>query len=202
MSGNTAKAGEAQDKKNGKGKLFIIIGLMVALAGGGGGYYWYAKKAAEESDDSADTKGKKVVVKAPTFVALEPFTVNLSDTNAERMAQIAVSLQVSDQKVEESIKAYMPALRHDILKVISAKESKEILNSEGKDRLAAEIAVVAAERLGWKGSDDEEDDEDVSSKGANKESNKDSTKKKKKKAKVVATPNPIDQVHFSQFIVQ
>jgi flagellar protein FliL len=195
MSSNAASAGEAQEKKKGKGKLFIIIGLVIALAGGGGGYYWYSKKAAEESEDGEQAKGKKAALKAPTFVALEPFTVNLSDTNAERMAQIAVSLQVGDQKTEEAIKAYMPALRHDILKVISAKESKEILTSEGKDKLASEIAVVAAQRLGWKGGDDDDEaDGDVKSDNA--------SKKKKKKAKVVSAPNPIDQVHFSQFIVQ
>jgi flagellar protein FliL len=201
MSSNAASAGEAEEKKKGKGKLFIIIGLLIALAGGGGGYYWYSKKAAEASEDGEHVKAKKAATKAPTFVALEPFTVNLSDTNAERMAQIAVSLQVSDPKNEEAIKAYMPALRHDILKVISAKESKEILSSEGKDKLAAEIGIVAAERLGWKGADD---DEDGDSKGANKEDSKSesTSKKKKKKAKVVTTPNPIDQVHFSQFIVQ
>jgi flagellar protein FliL len=195
MSSNAANAGEAKEKKKGKGKLFIIIGLVVALAGGGGGYYWYSKKAAEESEDGEQAKGKKAVLKAPTFVALEPFTVNLSDTSAERMAQIAVSLQVSDPKTEEAIKAYMPALRHDILKAISAKESKEILTSEGKDKLASEIAVVAAQRLGWKGGDDD-DEGDGDAKSDN------SAKKKKKKAKVVAAPNPIDQVHFSQFIVQ
>jgi flagellar protein FliL len=121
------------------------------------------------------------------------------------MAQIAVSLQVNDQKTEEAIKAYMPALRHDILKVISAKESKDILSSEGKDKLAAEIAVVAAERLGWKGGDDDEEgDVKSDSKDADKGDKKaeSSIKKKKKKAKTVAAPNPIDQVHFSQFIVQ
>jgi flagellar protein FliL len=194
MSSKAASAGEGQEKKKGKGKLFIIIGLLIALAGGGGGgYYWYSKQAAEESDEAEQAKGKKTAVKAPTFVALEPFTVNLSDTNAERMAQIAVSLQVNDQKTEEAIKAYMPALRHDILKVISAKESKEILSSEGKDKLAAEIAVVAAERLGWKIGEDDDESEGKSD---------GSSKKKKKRAKAAAAPNPIDQVHFSQFIVQ
>jgi flagellar protein FliL len=193
MSSNAASAGDAKEKKKGKGKLFIIIGLVIALAGSGGGYYWYSKKAAEEAEDGEQSKGKKVALKAPIFVALEPFTVNLSDTNAERMAQIAVSLQVSDPKNEEAIKAYMPALRHDILKVISAKESKEILSPEGKDKLAAEIATVAAERLGWKGGDDDNEDDEKSDS---------SVKKKKKKTKAVAAPSPIEQVHFSQFIVQ
>jgi flagellar protein FliL len=193
MSSNAASAGDAQEKKKGKGKLFIITGLVIALAGSGGGYYWYSKKVTEEAEDSEQSKSKKVALKAPTFVALEPFTVNLSDTNAERMAQIAVSLQVSDPKNEEAIKAYMPALRHDILKVISAKESKEILSPEGKDKLAAEIAIVAAERLGWKGADDENEDGEKSDS---------KSKQKKKKTKAATASNPIDQVHFSQFIVQ
>jgi flagellar protein FliL len=79
------------------------------------------------------------------------------------------------------------------LKVISAKESKEILSPEGKDKLAAEIATIAAERLGWKGGDDDNEDDEKSDS---------SVKKKKKKTKAVAAPSPIEQVHFSQFIVQ
>jgi hypothetical protein len=49
------------------------------------------------------------------FVPLDPFTVNLADRDAERYAQIGVTLEIEDAKVGDQIKAYMPAIRNNIL---------------------------------------------------------------------------------------
>ena len=202
-----AAAAEGAPKKS-KKKLLIIIGLVLALAGGGGGYYYMAQKKAKEAAEEDGHPAGKEHAKKPIFVPMDAFTVNLADTNAEKMAQISVTLQISDPKVAEEIKAYMPAIRHNLLKLISSKESKELLSSEGKDRLAEEIAIATALPLGW--TPQEEDTEakpkkakagegDAETKG---ESDKDSKAKSKKSKRKEPPPNPIEQVHFSQFIVQ
>jgi flagellar FliL protein len=46
----------------------------------------------------------------PTFVDLEPFTVNLAYKDMERYAQVGVTLEVDDAKFAEEMKAYMPSI--------------------------------------------------------------------------------------------
>ena len=216
MSAKPAASPETDAPKKSKKMLFIIVGAVVALAGAGGGYFYYAsaKKAALAAAEDESPVSKKTPAKAPIFLPLDSFTVNLADTHAEKMAQIAVSLKLVDQKTADEIKIYMPAIRHNILKVIAAKESRLLLTNEGKDQLAHEIAIVSAEPLGWEPPEGEglpsKQDKDSGAEKSNKsaEVDKDAKeakgdKSKAKKAKKKAPPpNPVEQVHFSQFIVQ
>ena len=132
----TAAATEASDAvpaNAGPKKKLIIIGaaLAVLLAAGGGGAWYFLKKraaaaaaAAAEADgeggaeqkDAAEHKAAKADVKhAPTFVPLDPFTVNLADREAERYAQVGITLELTDAKAGDLLKPYMPAFRNNIL---------------------------------------------------------------------------------------
>jgi flagellar FliL protein len=207
-------AGEASPKKTGKKKLIVILAAVLLLAGVGGGaaVYIMKKKAAaaaaveEDGEDGAEAAhaadAKKHDSKhPPTFVPLEPFVVNLADKDAERYAQIGITLELDDAKFAEQIKAYMPAIRNGILLTLSHKTSQELLSIEGKQALSKEILREAVKPLGIDvpaageaadphAATEEDDDEDA---GA---------KKKKKKKAAPATPNPVTNVHFSNFIVQ
>jgi flagellar FliL protein len=211
-------AGEASPKKKGKKKLIVILAAVLLLAGVGGGaaVYIMKKKAAEaaaaaeeEGEDGADAahaaddKKKHDSKHPPTFVPLEPFVVNLADKDAERYAQIGITLELDDAQFAEQIKAYMPAIRNGILLTLSHKTSQELLSIEGKLALSKEILREAVKPLGIEipvaGTEaaeahaaDEDEDDDTSAK----------KKKKKKKAAAPATPNPVRNVHFSNFIVQ
>jgi flagellar FliL protein len=207
-------AGEAP--KGGKKKL-IIIGAAVAvlLAGGGGGYFYMAKKKAAEEAAAAEADGggeeseaqAKPSKKAPAhekkkdehagppaFVPLEPFTVNLTDRDVDRFAQIGINLQVEDAHTAEEMKAYMPAIRNSILLILSHKSSEQLLSLEGKEKLAEEIRRDAARAMGFEIEDPEEED-DAHAEG-------DAPKKKKKKKKKVESFNPIVHVHYATFIIQ
>ncbi len=194
-----AEAAEPAPKK-GKKKLIIIIAvvLVLLLGGGGGAFFMMKKKAAAEHADAADAeheaapaKKAKVDLKTPpAFVPLEPFTVNLADRDNERYLQVAVTLQVSDAKVGDQIKAFLPAIRNNILMVLAHKTSAELLEREGKDKLAQDIARETERALGIE-HDEEEADEDETAK-----------KKKKKKKKKSEEPALINQVHFGNFIIQ
>ena len=120
----------------------------------------------------------------PTFVPLEPFVVNLADKEADRFAQVGVTLEVEDAKFAEELKAYMPAIRNGILMVLAHKTSQELLSQEGKIALQKEILRESVLPLGI-----EIEDEDVAP-----------AKGKKKKRRAVH--NPVSAVHFSNFIVQ
>jgi flagellar FliL protein len=204
MSTAAAEAPEVADaapkRSAGKKKLLVmLVVLLLVLAVAGAGVVVFLKKraaklAAEaEGGESAQVESheKRDAKHAPTFVPLEMFTVNLADREAERYAQIGVTLELDDAKVADDIKAYMPAIRSNVLLVLAHKTSPELLDSEGKRRLAFEIKREASRVLGY------EIEDELAPKGAAGSASGAKPAKKK-----VYEPSPIRQVHFSNFIIQ
>lgn len=196
----TAPAAEAAAPKGGGSKKLIIIiaaVLVLVLVGGGAAVMLLKKKPpAEDGEDGAEATEAPVKAKAhaksdhpPTFVPLDPFTVNLADKDVDRFAQIGVTLQVEDPKFADQIKAYMPAIRSNVLMVLAHKTAAELLTREGKEKLARDIMRESVRPMGIELDDD--DDEHAAADAPKK--------KKKKKAKV---ESPVTQVLFSNFIVQ
>ena len=103
---------------------------------------------------------------------LDPFVVNLADKDTERYAQVGISLQVDDAKIADEMKAYMPAIKDNIILILSHKSSEELLSLEGKQKMAEEIQRAAARAMGY---EVEEPEEDLPEDAANP------PKKKKKK---------------------
>ena len=158
MSAAAAPAADAPaPAKGSKKKLIIIIvaALLVVLIGGGVAFMLLKKKPAEDEEDGGgDAHGKpKAAAKAdaheaaapptrkhdpkhpPAFVPLDPFTVNLADKDSERFAQIGVTLEIEDGKVADELKVYMPAIRNNILMVLSHKTAAQLLTREGLEAI-------------------------------------------------------------------
>jgi len=197
---NAAAAEAPPPAPKGKKKLIIIAAsaaLLLSVAGGGA-FVLLKKKPADADEEGADevaqvedapkAKAKHDPKAVPVFVPLEPFTVNLADRETERYAQIAVTLEVTDAKAGEQVKAFLPAVRNNILMVLAHKTSEELLQREGKTQLAAEIRRETARALGVD-PEPEAPRADPKKKGA----------AKKKPEPVVL---PVTAVHFSNFIVQ
>jgi len=194
----TVTIGVAGKKK----KLIIIVGAVLALllAGGGGAAVFVMKKRAAAAAAAAEEEGggaakadahepklaKADLKNAPAFVPLDPFTVNLADREAERYAQVGITLELVDAKASELLKAYMPAIRNNILLVLAGKTAGQMMEHEGKLQLAGEIRAAALKPLGYE------------------------VKAPKVAASGVAKPvqadddevPPIKAVHFSNFIIQ
>jgi flagellar FliL protein len=178
-------------KPFGRKKKILVIAAVVALllaGGGAGAVYWLKKRAAAQAAEEvepapveeAQAPTEKFDPKAvPVFVPLEMFTVNLADREAERYAQIGITLELTDAKASDQIKNYMPAIRNNILMVLSHKTSKELLERDGKLTLASEIVREAVRPLGF----------DLPPDGKRPLTNDD-------------VPPPIKRVHFSNFIIQ
>lgn len=197
-------AAEAKDKdapKKSKKGLIIAIAAVVLLAGVGGAAV-FLMKGGDHDEEAAAAKAAEKRQAARVFVTLEPFVVNLADREAERYAQVGVVLEVEGKEAEARLAAKMPAVRNEILLLISSKHAGDLTSREGKEALAGEIVVAAARPLGWTPPEDEPEDEPpakVKTKDGAKA--KDKAKAKPKKH-VEPPPNPVAAVHFASFIVQ
>jgi flagellar FliL protein len=195
-----ATATDAVAPAKSKKKLIVIVAVaLLVLALGGGAALMLLKKKPVEGEDGAEEGSGKPAAAAkhdnksvPAFVPLEPFTVNLADRDAERYAQIAITLEVEDAHLGDTIKNFMPAIRNNILMAIADRTAAEMLGREGKAKLAETIRRETSRALGYE-IEDEEAAADAEEKPAK------NAKKKKKKA---AQTLPVKAVHFSNFIIQ
>ena len=197
---STASAADAAAPPKGKKKLVIIIAVVaLVLAGGGGAAVMMMKKKAADAelDNDGDAQSPKLAKhdpkSVPTFAPLEPFTVNLADRDADRFAQVGITLELEDAGVADQIKAYMPAIRNNILLAIADRTASELQGRDGKQVLAEKIRRETSRALGVEiEADDEAVDEAADKKPA----------KNKKKKKQVPQLLPVRSVHFSNFIIQ
>ena len=216
---SAAAAADAPPSAKSKKKLVILIAVVALVLAGGGGaaVFMMKKKAAAEAleagdgetsadasatnagDATADAHGpakagaKRDPAAVPVFVPMDPFTVNLADRDAERYAQIGVTLEIIDAKTGDQIKNYMPAIRNNILMAIADRTAAELMGREGKTRLAEKIKRETARALGYEVGDDDAESGQAEDQPA---------KALKKKKKPAAAVLPIKAVHFSNFIIQ
>lgn len=162
-----AKSGDAPAKK---GKLPLIIGLVVFLAGGGGGgYWWFAKqKAAAAGAEEAGGHGEKgtgadkgqkgeaghgpnEAAEGGALLPLDVFTVNLADPEAQRFLRTNVQLVIAGDaaviKELEEEKLPVARARSVVLDLLSSQKSADIATAEGKDALKKAIAEKASKAL-------------------------------------------------------
>jgi flagellar FliL protein len=193
----TADAGAAPPK--GKKKLIIIIVavVLVLVLGGVGALLMLKKGASHEEEDGADSAKPKAAVSTrdpktpPVFAPLEAFTVNLADKDADRYAQVGITLEMTDQSAADALKTFMPAIRNNVLMLLAHKTAAELMARDGKEQLAREVKLETARGLGYEvPAAEPEDDEDTSS------------SKKKKRKKQEEPDLPIVAVYFSTFIIQ
>jgi flagellar protein FliL len=196
MSAAAATA-DAPAPKGKKKLLVIIVAAVVVLAIAGVGAVLLLKKKDHGAEEEADAgHAKPAVAKIrdpktpPVFAPLDPFTVNLADKDAERYAQIGITLELDTAPTADALKVFMPAVRNNILMLLAHKSSSELMERDGKEKLAKEVARETARALGIEvdAADEEDDDEATTSK-----------KKKKRRA---APELPIVAVYFSTFIIQ
>ena len=132
--------GEAAPPKSSKKMLIMIIAVVVLVLGGGGAA-WFMLKGGDDAEHKTAKKASKPSA-VPVFVALEAFTVNLQPENGDQYLQLQFTLQVSDEKQVEHIKANMARVRSRVLLLLSSKKASEINTPEGKSQLSKELLTT------------------------------------------------------------
>jgi flagellar FliL protein len=132
-----AEAAEAPKKSKKMLIIVILLGvLLLVVAGGAGAYFMLAGKSkAAPEEHAAATESSK----APVFVNIEPYVVNLQQENGDQFLQASITLQVGDEGTAEAIKTFMPLVRSRLLIALSSKKASELLTVDGKKKLTEEI---------------------------------------------------------------
>lgn len=142
--------GEAPAGKS-KKKLLVLLALVVVLMGGGGAAAWYFLLREDTPKVEAELPPK-----APVFLALDTFTVNLQ--GGDHYLQADITLQVADQIQVDTLKQHMPRVRSRLLTLLSSKHPDELTTPEHKLRLALEIMEQVKHPLHPKGQPQQIDD--------------------------------------------
>lgn len=142
-----------------RGKLPLILGLVVVLAAaGGGGFFFMQKKAAkpvaaegeevggehaeaaadEHGAAPADGKGDASAKGAASadYAALAPqFVVNLNDEEAMRFLQIEVQVIAKKSAAMDAVRVNDPIVRNRLMLLFSSQTYHALLTREGKEKL-------------------------------------------------------------------
>ncbi len=132
---------------NSLGKAALIAVVVVLSSIGGGVVSWVLilqtgmlpASAASGDDEHADIRE---MMKNGAVVGLDPFVVNLADTDAPRYLRVTISLMVDDKnEVQEVVEnaTMLSKTRDVILQTLSRKRSGELIDEEGKNHLRSEI---------------------------------------------------------------
>jgi flagellar FliL protein len=198
-----------------RGKKLLVMAaaaLAIVLALGAGALVYLKQRAAhaaaaaledEATPEHASTPGIDPK-NAPIYLPLDPFVVNLADKEADRFAQIGITLELDNGFSADQIKAYMPAIRNAILMVLANKSAKDLMNREGKEQLAQEIMREAVRPMGIEVATPEPVTIAAAEGAASGAATEPAAVKPKSAAKRrrEGQRNPIQHVHFSSFIIQ
>ncbi len=131
------KAESATEPKARRSRLPLIIGGIALLGALGGGAY--AFMAHKNGEAGAEAEKKVVAEVAPTYLALENFTVNLQPETGDQYLQVTMSLKVIDPNTVEGLKTRMPEIRNRMLLLLSGKKPSELASTAGKEHLGVEV---------------------------------------------------------------
>ena len=133
------------------GTLLLGIGAAFAIfkmtAGGHGGDEAKTEasepkaselKAESHGESGRKGEGKAVVAKGVMF-DVEPFIVNLADTQDVKYLKLTVKLEMDNQEGADALTERMPQVRDTILVLLTSKESSSIRTTQGKFQLRDEI---------------------------------------------------------------
>jgi len=132
--------------------MMVVIVLLSNAFGAGATWFFVRRTMAAviapgaEAREGAGKDGKEVdmaeVLGKSAVVPLEPFVVNLADSDTARYLRVKISLMVDDKsklkEIEEN-QALQLKVRDVILQTLTRKTSQDLMNDDGKKKLRKEI---------------------------------------------------------------
>ena len=137
-------------------KALLVVVLVLVSSAGGGVVSWVlisrsrvlptaGATEAESPDDEAEALRELLANGA--VLDLDPFVVNLADTDSHRYLRVTITLMIDDKTAIAHLAentAVLSKTRDVILQTLSRKRSDEIIDEVGKQDLRAEILAKLA----------------------------------------------------------
>lgn len=130
----------------------LLIGLNI-VAMGIGGYLSYlgtvgmTPETIREAEAAKFIYDEEVFKGKPIIYSLEPFTVNLADTEDDRVVQVKVTLEMIDENGFEEVVSMGAHARDKIVSILNGKRFQELQTIQGKLFLKDEITVALNQQL-------------------------------------------------------
>ena len=124
------------------------MGILAVILVAGVAVVWYVFLAPQSSEESSVVgkikslwaSEKKASANGQGHIyKMEPFLVNLMDPAQLRYLKITLHVESNQEKPNEEYEKRLPQLRDAILIILSSKNYKDIMDSEGKTSLREEI---------------------------------------------------------------
>ena len=139
-------------------KMLMVVLLALVSSAGGGVVSWVlisrtmAAQAATQGGKGDEKKKPEEenlaeVLEKSAVLPLEPFVVNLADTETARYLRIKISLMIDDKAKLPTVienQALQLKVRDVILQSLTNKTSQELINEDGKNKLRHEIQEKVA----------------------------------------------------------
>lgn len=150
-------AAEGAGEKPGKGKLkiiiLIVVGLLLAVGISVGATLFFLgkdkggedkAKEEEHAEEAAPTKQPAIYESiAPAFV------VNFKQQGRQRYMQVSVALMARNQAELDALKVHMPLIRNRLVMLFSGQEFETLMTPVGKELLRQQ-ATTAVQELAQK----------------------------------------------------
>jgi len=124
----------------------IIIAAVVVIAAGIGLFFTGSLDSMLGGNaESADAAPRPRV---PTYLPMDPaFVVNFTHRGALRFLQLSVEVMFYDAARVEQVKLQMPAIRNDVIILLSGKDFEALSTIESKEELRREIMQAVCKVL-------------------------------------------------------
>ena len=151
-----ASAPAAKSSNSGSLIMMVVIVLISNVLGAGATWFFVRRAMAavvspvaeahvvdgKENKEAIEHVDMAEVLEKSAVLPLEPFVVNLADSDSARYLRIKVNLMVDDKSRLKEIQenqALQLKVRDVILQILTRKSSHDLINEEGKKKLRKEI---------------------------------------------------------------
>jgi len=136
--------GEEERAAPARSKKLLGFGILAGLLAAALGVAFFVWKGLP---DISQPEAEAVPVEIVTAVSMDPFVVNLLDTEGIRYLKIKLDLDVCGID-KETLDKHNPKIRDSLIVLLSSKRYDEIASIEGKLRLREEIEYRLTQILG------------------------------------------------------
>ena len=156
-------ADEESEAPSGGNKKLIIIGVVAAvvLIGGAVGITLALSGGdAPSTEAGAEAATEETKTAESVYIDLKPeFVINFRDrNNRTKFLKAEMAVSTRDTEIEEAVARHMPAIRNNLVLLLSRQIYEDLVPNEGKETLRqqalAEVQTVLESQIGKPGVED------------------------------------------------